>query len=75
MLRTKLLSLVGLVLTLSSLLLGSHGLGYQRAVLMMQVGGLALVLALFFRLYGNNDSSNKLENVGPLAGLYDLESG
>ncbi len=75
MLRTKVLSSSGLVLTLSSLLLGSRGLGYQRAVLMMQVGGLALVLALFFRLWGSNDSSNKLERAGPLGGLYDLESG
>ena len=73
MLRTKVLSLSGLVLTLSSLLLGSHGLGYERAVLMMQVGGLALVLALFFRIWGTSDASHRLDSRGPLYALYDLE--
>ncbi len=73
MLRTKVLSFSGLVLTLSSLLLGSHGLGYETAVLMLQVGGLALILALFFRLWGTNDASNRLDSGGPLYALYDLE--
>jgi formate hydrogenlyase subunit 4 len=75
MLRTKVLSLSGLALTLSSLLLGSHGLGYERAVLMMQAGALALILALFFRLWGTNDASNRLDGAGPLHALYDLEDG
>lgn len=73
MLRTKVLSLSGLVLTVSSLLLGSHGLGYERAVLMLQVGGLALVLALFFRIWGNDGGSNRSDGVGPLYALYNLE--
>lgn len=73
MLRTKVLSLSGLVLTVSSLLLGSHGLGYERAVLMLQVGGLALVLALFFRIWGNDSGSNRSDGVGPLYALYNLE--
>lgn len=70
MLRTKVLSVSGLVLTLTSLLMGSGVLGYQRAVIMMQVGGLALVLGLFFRLTKNEPRAHG----APLAGLYDLES-
>ena len=73
MLRTKVLSFSGLVLTLSSLLLGSHGLGYEKAVLMLQVGGLALILALFFRIWGTSSESNRSDGVGPLHALYDLE--
>ena len=73
MLRTKVLSFSGFVLTLSSLLLGSHGLGYERAVLMLQVGGLALILALFFRIWGNNSESNRSDGAGPLHALYNIE--
>ena len=73
MLRTKVLSFSGLVLTLSSLLLGSHGLGYETAVLMLQVVGLALLLALFFRIWGTGSESNRSDGLGPLYALYDLE--
>ncbi len=73
MLRTKVLSFSGLVLTLSSLLLGSHGLGYETAVLMLQVGGLALILALFFRIWGPSRESNRSDGAEPLYALYDLE--
>jgi len=68
MLKTKIVAFLGLALTLSSLLLGSRTLGYQRAVLGLQLGGLLLVLGGFFRLFDNHP----LENA--LAGLYDLEA-
>ncbi len=35
----------------------------------MQVGGLALVMSLFFRLW----RGETIDASGPLAGLYDLE--
>ena len=73
MLRTKVLSFSGLVLTLSSLLLGSHGLGYETAVLTLQIGGLALILALFFRIWGTSNESRRSGGAGPLYALYDLE--
>ena len=68
MLKTKIIALLGLTLTLSSLLLGSRTLGYQRAVFSLQLGGLFLVLGGFFRLYGNHPMEELL------ATLYDLES-
>jgi hypothetical protein len=68
MLKTKLVAFLGLALTLSSLLLGSRILGYQRAVLSLQLGGLFLVLGGFFRLFDNHPLQD------PLAGLYDLEA-
>jgi hypothetical protein len=68
MLKTKLVAFLGLTLTLSSLLLGSRILGYQRAVLSLQLGGLFLVLGGFFRLFDNHP----IQDV--LAGLYDLEA-
>ena len=68
MLKTKILALLGLTLTLSSLLLGSRTLGYQRAVLSLQLGGLFLVLGGFFRLFDNHS----IQDV--LAQLYDLEA-
>lgn len=67
MLKTKIVALLGLVLTLSSLLLGSRTLGYSRAVLSLQIGGLLLVLGGFFRLFDNHGMQDVL------AGLYDLE--
>ena len=67
MLKTKIIALVGLALTLSSLLLGSKTLGYQKAVFSLQLGGLFLVLGGFFRLYDNHS----LQDV--LAVLCDLE--
>ncbi len=73
MLRTKVLSFSGLVLTLGSLLLGSHRLGYETAVLMLQTGGLALILALFFRIWGTSSLSETSDGAGPLYALYDLE--
>ncbi len=51
MLKTKIVAFLGLTLTLSSLLLGSRTLGYQRAILSLQLGGLFLVLGGFFRLF------------------------
>jgi hypothetical protein len=68
MLKTKIVAFLGLALTLSSLLLGSRTLGYQRAALGLQLGGLFLVLGGFFRLFDNH----ALENA--IAGLYDLEA-
>ena len=68
MLKTKIVAFLGLSLTLSSLLLGSRILGYQRAVLSLQLGGLFLVLGGFFRLFDNQPLKNAL------AGLYDLEA-
>jgi hypothetical protein len=68
MLKTKIVAVLGLALTLSSLLLGSRTLGYSRAVLSLQLGGLFLVLGGFFRLFGSPD----IQDV--LAGLYDLEA-
>jgi len=67
MLKTKIVAFLGLALTLSSLVLGSRTLGYQRAVLSLQLGGLFLVLGGFFRLFDNHG------NHDVLAGLYDLE--
>jgi hypothetical protein len=68
MLKTKLVAFLGLTLTLSSLLLGSRILGYQRAVLSLQLGGLFLVLGGFFRLFDDHPARDAL------AGLYDLEA-
>jgi hypothetical protein len=68
MLKTKIVAFLGLALTLSSLLLGSRILGFQRAVLSLQLGGLFLVLGGFFRLF----EIHGMHDV--LAGLYDLES-
>jgi uncharacterized membrane protein len=68
MLKTKLVAFLGLTLTLSSLLLGSRILGYQRAVLSLQLGSLFLVLGGFFRLFDNHPIQDAL------AGLYDLEA-
>jgi hypothetical protein len=68
MLKTKLVAFLGLTLTLSSLLLGSRILGYQRAVLSLQLGGLFLVLGGFFRLFDNHPTQDAL------AGLYDIEA-
>lgn len=65
--KTKIIAVLGLVLTLSSLLLGSRTLGYQRAVFSLQLGGLFLVLGGFFRLYDNHPMQELL------ATLYDLE--
>ena len=67
MLKTKIVALLGLMLTLASLLLGSRTLGYQRAVFSLQLGGLFLVLGGFFRLYDNHPLQEAL------ASLYDLE--
>ena len=69
MLKTKLIALLGLTLTLLSLLLGSRMLGYQRAVITLQLGGMFLVLGGFFRLYDNHPLQDAL------AALYDLEEG
>ncbi len=68
MLKTKLVAFLGLTLTLASLFLGSRVLGYQRAVLTLQLGGLFLVLGGFFRLFDNHPLQDAL------AGLYDLEA-
>ena len=65
--KTKLIALLGLALTLSSLLLGSRTLGYPRAVFSLQLGGLFLVLGGFYRLYDNHPMQELL------ATLYDLE--
>lgn len=73
MLRTKLLAVSGLLLTLSSLLLGTRYWGYQRAVVLLQAGGLSLVLGMFFRLSGSRgDTSEGL--LGSITNLYDMES-
>ena len=68
MLKTKIVAFLGLALILSSLLLGSRTLGYQRAVFSLQLGGLFLVLGGFFRLFDNHPLRDAL------AGLYDLEA-
>ena len=68
MLKTKLVAFLGLTLTLLSLLLGSRILGYQRAVLSLQLGGLFLVIGGFLRLFDNHPLQDAL------AGLYDLEA-
>jgi hypothetical protein len=68
MLRTKIIAFLGFALTLSSLLLGSRTLGYSRAVLSLQLGGLFLVLGGFFRLFDNHGIHDVL------ASLYDLEA-
>jgi uncharacterized membrane protein len=68
MLKTKLVAFLGLTLTLSSLLLGSRILGYQRAVLTLQLGGLFLVMGGFFRLFDNHPLQDAL------AGLHDIEA-
>ncbi len=68
MLKTKIVAVLGLALTLWSLLLGPRTIGYQRAVLSLQLGGLFLVLGGFFRLFDNHGMQNVL------AGLYDLEA-
>jgi len=68
MLKTKIVAFLGLTLTLSSLILGSRILGYQRAVLSLQLGGLFLILGGFFRLFDNHGVQDAL------AGLYDLEA-
>ena len=73
MLRTKLLAVLGLLLTLSSLLLGVRFWGYPRAVLMLQTGGFALALGLFFRIAGSRDREGE-DKSDPIAGLYDMES-
>jgi len=67
-LKTKIVAFLGLALTLSSLLMGSRTLGYQRAVLSLQLGGLLLVLGGFFRLFDNHGTQDAL------GGLYDLEA-
>ncbi len=64
----------GLLLTLSSLLLGTRYWGYQRAVQMLQAGGLLLVLGMFYRLTGNSGRGHDAQ-VGPLAHLFDMEAG
>lgn len=74
MLRTKLLAASGLVLSLSSLLLGTEYWGYQRAVILLQAGGLSLVLGMFFRL-GGNGGRTKEALLSFVASLYDMESG
>jgi len=66
MLKTKIVAFLGLALTLSSLLMGSRTLGFQRAVLSLQLGGLLLVLGGFFRLFDNHGIQDAL------GGLYDL---
>jgi hypothetical protein len=68
MLKTKIVAFLGLTLTLSSFLLGSRILGYQRAVLTLQLGGLFLVLGGFFRLFDNHPIRDAL------ADLYDIEA-
>ncbi len=69
MFRMKVLSTLGLTLFLISFLMGTQRLGYEGAVLMMQVGGLALVVSLFFRVW----RSETIDESAPLAGLFDLE--
>lgn len=67
MFKTKILAVLGLTLTLASLLLGSRTLGYQKAVFSLQLGGLFLVLGGFFRLFDHHSLQDAL------AFLYDLE--
>lgn len=65
--KTKIIAVLGLALTLSSLILGPRTLGYQKAVFSLQLGGLFLVLGGFFRLYDKHPLQEAL------AKLYDLE--
>ena len=48
--------------------MGSRTLGFQRAVLSLQLGGLLLVLGGFFLLFDNHGIQDAL------GGLYDLEA-
>lgn len=73
MLKTKLLAVAGLFLTLSSLFLGVRFWGYERAVLVMQAGGFALSLGLFFRLTGSHEPE-RTGTAKALSELYDMES-
>lgn len=73
MLKTKLLAAVGLILTLSSLLLGARFWGYERAVIVMQAGGFALALGLFYRITSSQRPEPTRRRSG-LSELYDMES-
>ncbi len=64
MLRTKVLAASGLLLTLSSLLLGTRYWGYPRAVVMLQAGGLSLVLGMFYRVTGGQRETKQSPGVG-----------
>ncbi len=55
MLRTKVLSILGLNLFPTSFLMGTQRLGYEGAILMMQVGGLALVCELILQTLEKRD--------------------
>ena len=50
MLETRLAATIGLLLTVSSILLGPQFWGYDTGVLMLQTGVLALGLGLFLRI-------------------------
>ena len=67
MLKTKIVALLGVALTLTSLVLGSRTLGYQKAVVSLQLGGLFLVIGGFFRLLDNHPLQDALSE------LCDLE--
>lgn len=67
------LASAGLVLSLSSLLMGARFSGYQLAVMLLQVGGVSLVLGMYYRL--NGKSGSKPKSTSLVSGIYDLESG
>ena len=50
MLETRLAATIGLLLTISSILLGPQFWGYDTGVLMLQTGILALGLGLFLKI-------------------------
>jgi len=69
MMGTRLVAMSGMVLTVSSILLGPQFFGYQIGVLMLQAGVMALGLGLFLRL---NPRAGVLD---ALVFLDDIESG
>ncbi len=50
MMRTRLVAVSGMVLAVSSIVLGPEFWGYQTGVLMLQVGIIALGLGFFLRI-------------------------
>jgi hypothetical protein len=67
MLETRIAATSGMVLTVSSILLGPQFWGYQAGVLILQAGILALGIGLFLRI------NPRPRVIGPLVLLDDIE--
>jgi len=65
--ETRLAATLGLLLTISSILLGPQFWGYQAGVLMLQAGILALGLGLFLKITPRD------RTIDPLHLLDDIE--